>query len=74
MSALRELLTLAVSREASDVHIKPGHPAVLRVHQQLVDVELPPLTVDQVASAFTVYPSLSGSLSEAARQLHAFSD
>jgi len=28
------------------------------------------LTVDQVASAFTVYPSLSGSLAEAARRLH----
>jgi dihydrolipoamide dehydrogenase len=28
------------------------------------------LTVDQFSSAFTVYPSLSGSLAEAARQLH----
>ena len=28
------------------------------------------LTVDQVAQAFTVYPSLSGSVAEAARQLH----
>ncbi|MER8184105.1 NAD(P)H-quinone dehydrogenase [Kitasatospora sp. NPDC094015] len=28
------------------------------------------LTVEQVASAFTVYPSLSGSTAEAARQLH----
>jgi dihydrolipoamide dehydrogenase len=28
------------------------------------------LTVDQVASAFTVYPSMSGSVAEAARQLH----
>jgi NAD(P)H dehydrogenase (quinone) len=28
------------------------------------------LTVDQVAHTFTVYPSLSGSLAEAARQLH----
>jgi dihydrolipoamide dehydrogenase len=29
------------------------------------------LTVEQVAGAFTVYPSLSGSLAEVARQLHA---
>ena len=29
------------------------------------------LTVDQVAGAFTVYPSLSGSVAEAARRLHA---
>jgi dihydrolipoamide dehydrogenase len=28
------------------------------------------LTVDQVARAFTVYPSLSGSISEAARAMH----
>ncbi len=28
------------------------------------------LTVDQVAESFTVYPSLSGSVAEAARQLH----
>jgi NAD(P)H dehydrogenase (quinone) len=28
------------------------------------------LTVDQVAHTFTIYPSLSGSLTEAARQLH----
>mgnify|MGYP003511200106 CR=1 FL=1 len=27
--------------------------------------------VDQVASTFTVYPSLSGSIAEAARRLHA---
>lgn len=28
------------------------------------------LTVDEVAGAFTIYPSLSGSIAEAARQLH----
>jgi dihydrolipoamide dehydrogenase len=28
------------------------------------------LTVDDVASTFTVYPSLSGSIAEAARRLH----
>jgi dihydrolipoamide dehydrogenase len=28
------------------------------------------LTVDQVAHAFTIYPSISGSVAEAARQLH----
>jgi NAD(P)H dehydrogenase (quinone) len=28
------------------------------------------LTVDQMASAFTIYPSMSGSVAEAARQLH----
>ena len=28
------------------------------------------LTVDQLAHTFTVYPSLTGSIAEAARQLH----
>jgi dihydrolipoamide dehydrogenase len=28
------------------------------------------LTVDQVAATFTIYPSLSGSVAEAARRLH----
>ena len=32
------------------------------------------LTVDQVANAFTVYPSLTGSLAEAARRLHRSGD
>ena len=32
------------------------------------------LTVDHVADAFTIYPSLSGSVAEAARRLHRHSD
>jgi pyruvate/2-oxoglutarate dehydrogenase complex dihydrolipoamide dehydrogenase (E3) component len=38
------------------------HPVTLAVTQRL--------TVDDVANTFTVYPSLSGSIAEAARQLH----
>ena len=38
------------------------HPLTLAVSQRM--------TVDDVAAAFTVYPSLSGSVAEAARQLH----
>jgi dihydrolipoamide dehydrogenase len=38
------------------------HPVALAVAQNL--------TADQVAAAFTVYPSMSGSIAEAARQLH----
>lgn len=38
------------------------HPLSLAVENRL--------TVDQVAQSFTVYPSLSGSVAEAARQLH----
>jgi dihydrolipoamide dehydrogenase len=39
------------------------HPVALAVANRL--------TVDQVAGSFTVYPSLSGSVAEAARRLHA---
>ena len=38
------------------------HPITLAVEQRL--------TVDQLAATFTVYPSLSGSIAEAARRLH----
>ena len=37
----------------------------LVVHQPVEEI-----TVDQLAQAFTVYPSLSGSVGEAARRLH----
>ena len=39
------------------------------IHPVALAVDLH-LTVDQVASVFTVYPSLSGSVAEAARRLH----
>ena len=42
------------------------HPIALAVSGRL--------TVDQLAYAFTVYPSLSGSIAEAARRLHHHSD
>jgi dihydrolipoamide dehydrogenase len=38
------------------------HPIALAVSENL--------TADQVAHAFTVYPSMSGSVAEAARRLH----
>ncbi len=41
------------------------HPIAIACEQRL--------TVDQLANTFTVYPSLSGSLAEAARQLHQLS-
>lgn len=42
------------------------HPLSIAVRQKL--------TVDQMAGSFTVYPSLSGSLAEAARRLHGHSE
>ena len=38
------------------------HPIAIAVAQSL--------TVDQLANTFTVYPSMSGSVAEAARRLH----
>lgn len=38
------------------------HPVSIAVHQSL--------TADQLAQAFTVYPSMSGSIAEAARRMH----
>jgi dihydrolipoamide dehydrogenase len=43
------------------------------IHSVSMAVDLH-LTVDQVASVFTVYPSLSGSIAEAARRLHSDRD
>jgi dihydrolipoamide dehydrogenase len=43
------------------------------IHSVSMAVDLH-LSVDQVASVFTVYPSLSGSIAEAARRLHSDSD
>ena len=31
-----DLLRVVVEREASDLHLKAGHPPVLRIHGQLV--------------------------------------
>lgn len=42
------------------------HPITIAVEQRL--------TVDQLAATFTVYPSLSGSVAEAARRLHIAAD
>ncbi len=49
---------VVVSRHASELI----HPLTIAVEQRL--------TVDQLAATFTVYPSLSGSIAEAARRLH----
>jgi twitching motility protein PilT len=38
-----ELLTLAVERKASDLHLNPGRPPVLRIDGDLVSTEGPPL-------------------------------
>jgi twitching motility protein PilT len=44
-----DLFKLAVEHGASDVHLKVGRPALVRVASQLVETEMPPLTLAQVA-------------------------
>jgi dihydrolipoamide dehydrogenase len=61
------------SRKGSDtvvggVVVAPRASELIHPVTMAVDLHL---TVDQVASVFTVYPSLSGSIAEAARRLHA---
>lgn len=48
MSSLRELLTLAVQRQASDLHLKPGVPPTFRIHSELVPTDGEPLRNDQM--------------------------
>lgn len=45
---LRQWLTLAVNREASDLHLVVGHPPVLRVHGVLHPLDEPALTADRL--------------------------
>ena len=42
------------------------------VNRLLAEKGFDAMTVDEVAATFTVYPSLTGSLAEAARRLRAF--
>ena len=63
VGVLKERLILVagavvVSQHASEL----VHPLTIAVEQRL--------TVDELAATFTVYPSLSGSIAEAARRLH----
>ncbi len=42
------ILSAAVDREASDVHLVPGYPVTLRIHGRLVPAEEPALTAERV--------------------------
>ena len=48
MSLLRELLTGAVRRGASDLHLKAHQPPLFRVHANLIDARAEPLTPEQL--------------------------
>ena len=40
---LTELLTVAIHRHASDLHLSTGLPPMLRVHGDIQTLDLPPL-------------------------------
>lgn len=48
MQLLRELLNVTVSRDASDLHIKSGHPPALRIKARLVVLDTPPIPASVV--------------------------
>src|SRR5690554_1195467 len=48
---VNELLKLAVENGASDIHIKSGNPALLRISGRLKPVEMDPITHEE-AKAF----------------------
>ena len=50
-SRLRDWLEAAVRAGASDLHLVPGYPPVLRLHGDLIELGDPPLTPDDAAAA-----------------------
>jgi len=72
MQGIRDGFVKLFSRETSGIVIggvvvSPRASELIHVVSLSVSASL---TVDQVADAFTIYPSLSGSVAEAARRLH----
>ena len=49
MLDMKEVLAFAVEQNASDVHIACGIPPKLRIHGKLTEIEVPPLTPQDVA-------------------------
>ena len=48
MSRLIELLEHIVEIEASDLHLKANNPPIIRLHGELVRIDQPPFTVDEL--------------------------
>ena len=46
------LLRMAVAQGASDLHMRVGHPPVLRRDGQMITTQLPVITTDQISSFF----------------------
>src|SRR3712207_3030809 len=50
---LRDLLARAVAAGASDLHLIPGYPPVLRLHGELSELPDPPLGADDTHAMLT---------------------
>ncbi len=48
MEYLHSLLKLAINMSASDIHVKPGHHATIRISGELFPVQVDPPTAEQV--------------------------
>ncbi|MDO8429114.1 MAG: type IV pilus twitching motility protein PilT [Candidatus Daviesbacteria bacterium] len=51
---INQLLQLTIQRNASDLHLVPGYPPLLRLNGELVPVSGPELVTDEVITAFTI--------------------
>lgn len=45
---ISELLVFALENKASDLHLSAGEPPMLRIHGEMIKIEMPPLTRDEV--------------------------
>ena len=48
MEYLHSLLKFAINMSASDIHVKPGHHATIRISGELFPVQVDPPTAAQV--------------------------
>lgn len=53
VSSIQELLSLAVEKGASDLHLSVGYPPLLRINGDLVPVPVPVLTDQQILKLFS---------------------
>jgi len=47
---LTQILVFAIQNNASDLHLSPGHPPLIRVHSQMKRVKADPLTAESILS------------------------
>jgi twitching motility protein PilT len=66
---LRAWLSKAVEAGASDLHLIVGHPPVLRVHGDLIELKEPPLAGDEAEAVLAFGPAEAAARLQAGRNL-----